>query len=58
MPYYLHQLDAVQGAAHFAVTDSMAMQLHGELRGRLPGFLVPRLSREEPGRAAKTVLAG
>nr|WP_297767016.1 EF-P beta-lysylation protein EpmB [uncultured Alcanivorax sp.] len=58
MPYYLHQLDAVQGAAHFAVSDSAAMQLHKELRSRLPGFLVPRLSREEPGEPAKTVLAG
>ena len=58
MPYYLHQLDAVQGAAHFAVSDSVAMQLHKELRSRLPGFLVPRLSREEPGEPAKTVLAG
>lgn len=58
MPYYLHQLDAVQGAAHFAVADSRAMQLHEQLRGRLPGFLVPRLSREEPGKPAKTVLAG
>jgi len=34
------------------------MQLHEQLRGRLPGFLVPRLSREEPGKPAKTVLAG
>ena len=58
MPYYLHQLDAVQGAAHFAVPDSVAMQLHRDLRSRLPGFLVPRLSREEPGEPAKTVLAG
>ncbi|MED5389776.1 MAG: EF-P beta-lysylation protein EpmB [Pseudomonadota bacterium] len=58
MPYYLHQLDAVQGASHFAVPDSVAMQLHEALRARLPGFLVPRLSREEPGASAKTVLAG
>ena len=58
LPYYLHVLDKVQGAAHFAVPDSVAMQLHGALRSRLPGFLVPRLSREEPGEPAKTVLAG
>jgi L-lysine 2,3-aminomutase len=36
----------------------VAMQLHRDLRSRLPGFLVPRLSREEPGEPAKTVLAG
>ena len=58
MPYYLHQLDKVAGAAHFAVPDAEALALHKALRASLPGFLVPRLSREEPGEAAKTVLAG
>lgn len=58
LPYYLHQLDAVQGAAHFAVPDASARALHADLRARLPGFLVPRLTREEPGEPAKTVLAG
>lgn len=58
LPYYLHQLDAVAGAAHFAVPDGRARTLHRALRARLPGFLVPRLAREEPGEAAKTVLAG
>lgn len=58
LPYYLHQLDAVAGAAHFAVPDSRALALHRALRARLPGFLVPRLAREEPGKPAKTVLAG
>lgn len=58
LPYYLHQLDRVQGAAHFAVADEMAIKLHNRLRASLPGFLVPRLSREEPGQPAKTVLAG
>lgn len=58
LPYYLHQLDAVAGAAHFAVPDHRARALHAALRARLPGFLVPRLAREEPGEDAKTVLAG
>ncbi len=58
LPYYLHQLDKVAGAAHFAVPDADARALHGALRAALPGFLVPRLSREEPGEPAKTVLAG
>ncbi|HAJ44206.1 MAG TPA: EF-P beta-lysylation protein EpmB, partial [Alcanivorax sp.] len=56
--YYLHQLDAVAGAAHFAVPDARARDLHAALRDRLPGFLVPRLAREEPGAGSKTVLAG
>ncbi|GAA5126915.1 EF-P beta-lysylation protein EpmB [Alloalcanivorax gelatiniphagus] len=58
LPYYLHQLDAVAGAAHFAVSDHRALALHDALRARLPGFLVPRLAREEPGRHSKTVLKG
>lgn len=58
LPYYLHQLDKVAGAAHFAVSDSQALTLHKALRASLPGFLVPRLSREVPGEPAKTVLAG
>jgi L-lysine 2,3-aminomutase len=31
-----------------------ALQLHEELTARLPGYLVPRLVREEPGAPAKT----
>jgi len=56
LPYYLHQLDKVQGAAHFAVTDQEALTLMAQLRDQLPGYLVPRLAREEPGKGAKTLL--
>lgn len=56
LPYYLHQLDAVQGAAHFAVADATARSLLAELRNRLPGYLVPRLVRELAGTSAKTPL--
>jgi EF-P beta-lysylation protein EpmB len=49
LPYYLHQLDRVRGAAHFEVSDARARALVAELRARLPGYLVPRLVREEPG---------
>lgn len=56
LPYYLHQLDAVAGAAHFAVGDSHARELHARLAARLPGYLVPRLVREEAGAPGKTVL--
>jgi EF-P beta-lysylation protein EpmB len=54
LPYYLHQLDRVQGAAHFEVDDATATQLVEALRQRLPGYLVPRLVREIAGEAAKT----
>lgn len=55
-PYYLHALDAVAGAAHFAVDDATAVGLVDELRQQLPGYLVPRLVREVAGAASKTLL--
>ena len=58
LPYYLHQLDPVQGAAHFQVEDARALQIHNALRDRLPGYLLPRLVREIPGASAKMPLAG
>ena len=54
LPYYLHALDRVQGAAHFASPDSQAIALVDGMRARLPGYLVPRLVREEPGGTGKT----
>jgi EF-P beta-lysylation protein EpmB len=56
LPYYLHQLDRVRGTAHFEVTDDRARELVETLRMRLPGYLVPRLVREVPGRPGKTPL--
>jgi EF-P beta-lysylation protein EpmB len=56
LPYYLHQLDAVAGAAHFAVSDARAVALHAGLAARLPGYLLPALVRELPGAPGKTPL--
>jgi EF-P beta-lysylation protein EpmB len=56
LPYYLHQLDRVQGTAHFEVDDARATALMEALRARLPGYLVPRLVREVPGDASKRPL--
>lgn len=56
LPYYLHQLDRVQGAAHFEVDDRRALALVEALRARLPGYLVPRLVREVGGDASKRPL--
>jgi EF-P beta-lysylation protein EpmB len=53
LPYYLHQLDRVQGAAHFEVPDARAMELHRSLAARLSGYLVPRLVREVAGDPGK-----
>ena len=54
LPYYLHLLDPVAGAHHFDVPESEARPLMQTLHGALPGFLVPRLVRELPGRSGKT----
>ena len=56
LPYYLHQLDRVAGAAHFEVPDGEALSLHAALAARLPGYLVPRLVREIAGEPGKTPL--
>jgi L-lysine 2,3-aminomutase len=56
LPYYLHQLDRVQGVAHFEVDDARAMALVDGLRTRLPGYLVPRLVREVSGEMSKRPL--
>jgi L-lysine 2,3-aminomutase len=58
LPYYLHQLDRVAGAAHFAVDDAAALRLQQQLIGTLPGYLVPRLVRETAGGDGKTPLRG
>lgn len=49
LPYYLHLLDRVQGAAHFEVDELEAGQLISQLRAELSGYLVPKLVREVAG---------
>lgn len=53
LPYYLHQLDKVNGAAHFAVETSKALTIIRGLRQELPGYLVPRLVEELAGEPSK-----
>ncbi len=55
-PYYLHQLDRVQGAAHFEVQQEMGRQLIAQLRERLPGYAVPTYVVEQAGKPSKTPL--
>jgi EF-P beta-lysylation protein EpmB len=54
MPYYLHAFDPVAGAHHFDVSDDAARALVRTMLASLPGFLVPKLVREIPGKAGKT----
>jgi EF-P beta-lysylation protein EpmB len=54
LPYYLHLLDKAAGTAHFDLPLPQALALYEALRNRLPGYLVPRLVREQAGQPAKT----
>lgn len=56
MPYYLHQLDRVAGAAHFEVPVEIGRQIIAELRARLPGYAVPRFVTEIPRALGKIIL--
>jgi L-lysine 2,3-aminomutase len=56
LPYYLHVLDPVAGAAHFDVPEDEARRLLSAIEARLPGYLVPALVRESPGAPSKTRL--
>jgi len=56
VPYYLHQLDRVAGAAQFEVPVEQGLRLVEKLRGQLPGYMVPRYVQEIPGEPSKVVL--
>ena len=56
LPYYLHVLDKVQGAAHFYVSDEQARAIIAGLIEQVSGYLVPKLTREIGGRPSKTPL--
>ena len=56
LPYYIHLLDKVQGAAHFLVEDKQAKQLMKQLAEQISGYLVPKLAREVGGEKSKRVL--
>lgn len=57
IPYYLHQLDRVQGTSHFEVSQEEGIALIQQLRESLPGYAVPRYVAEIAGKPSKTVLA-
>ena len=56
MPYYLHLLDKALGTAHFEVSKTEGVSLMQQLQAQLPGYLVPKLVKEEAGSAAKTII--
>lgn len=56
LPYYLHQLDRVQGSSHFEVSEEKGKELILELAKHLPGYAVPKYVREIAGQPCKTLL--
>ncbi len=57
LPYYLHMLDKATGTGHFEVTEVEAATLMRQLRERLPGYLVPKLVKEQAGALSKLPIA-
>jgi len=55
-PYYLHQLDRVQGTAHFEVKQEEGRRLIEELRARLAGYAIPTYVQEIAGESSKSVI--
>lgn len=56
LPYYLHLLDAVKGAAHFSVELERALRIYQDMQSKLSGYLLPRLVQEIPARRHKTLV--
>ena len=54
IPYYLHRLDKVQGAAHFDLSQQETCKIYTQLRSRLPGYLLPAMVEEIAGQSSKT----
>ncbi|MGP1606166.1 MAG: EF-P beta-lysylation protein EpmB [Moraxella sp.] len=54
IPYYLHILDKVNGAAHFDIPIKKAINIYWELLENLSGYLVPKLVQELPDKPYKT----
>lgn len=57
IPYYLHLLDPVAGASHFEVDEQSAKRLMNELQKLLPGYLLPKLVKEDPELTHKTIMS-
>lgn len=56
LPYYLHLLDKVAGAAHFYISDERAREIYAELQRISSGYLVPKLAREIAREGHKTLM--
>ena len=55
-PYYLHQMDLVQGTGHFRTPLAEGIKLSGALRGRISGMAIPHYVVDLPGGKGKVPL--
>lgn len=53
-PYYLHQLDQIQGGMHFEVNEQTGLELIDQLKEVLPGYAVPKYVKEIAGQKSKS----
>ncbi|MBM3191500.1 MAG: KamA family radical SAM protein [Chlamydiae bacterium] len=56
LPYYLNQLDRVQGSAHFEVSKRKGKKLCRLMREKLPGYGMPLYIEEVPFKGHKTTI--
>lgn len=56
IPYYLHQLDKVAGASHFAISIAKGRQLMRALSKELPGYGVPKYVVDKNSKSSKTLI--
>ena len=48
IPYYLHRCDEIPGTNHFRVPISKGLEILKNMRGRNPGFTLPRFMIDLP----------
>lgn len=58
LPYYLHHCDLVRGAEHFRLPLSRGQEIWRDLRGELPGYLLPEYILDIPGGHGKIPVVG
>ena len=56
LPYYLHLPDQVEGTSHFFVDTKKAKKIYKAMQSQLPGYLLPTLVKEIPGKTSKTII--
>ncbi|MGZ5576069.1 MAG: EF-P beta-lysylation protein EpmB, partial [Methylobacter sp.] len=56
IPYYLHLLDKATGTGHFEVSETEALTLMQQVQAALPGYLAPKLVKEQAGATSKQTI--